>query len=162
MNHVKNMKQSFSQGKFNSSTLYFPPLYPHYIYILFIHCILLSNEILLSPKLQDAKDASHFLHKNFGLQRAKSLVTLDVYIAKWISNDNSNAALKSVGFPMHAEVWNLNAKHFYSNASFSLKTGSYVANTKTIKICFVIFQEDFTHQCFLTLVPRLLCCFYII
>ena len=74
----------------------------------------------------------------------------------------SNAALKSVGFPMHAEVWNSNAKHFYSNASFSLKTGSYVANTKTIKICFVIFQEDFTHQCFLTLVPRLLCCFYII
>ena len=33
VNHTKNAKQFFSQGKFYSSKLYFSPLYPHYILI---------------------------------------------------------------------------------------------------------------------------------
>ena len=51
VNHTKNVKQFFPQQKFNSSTLYFSISYLHYIHILFIHCRLLSKEILLIPKI---------------------------------------------------------------------------------------------------------------
>ena len=59
----KNAKQLFSQGTFNSSLLYFSPLNPHYIHILFILCILLSKELVLIPNitLQNGKDA-HSMH----------------------------------------------------------------------------------------------------
>ena len=47
VNFIKIVKQFFSQGKFNSSKLYFP----HYILILLIQLILLSKEILLIPRI---------------------------------------------------------------------------------------------------------------
>ena len=34
VNHTKDVNQIFSQGKFNSSTFNFPPLYPHFIHSL--------------------------------------------------------------------------------------------------------------------------------
>ena len=40
VNDMKNVKQFFSQGKFNSSTLYFSLLYPHHIHILFHHLLI--------------------------------------------------------------------------------------------------------------------------
>ena len=54
-------------------------LNPHYIHILFTHCILLSKKILLIPKTasQNEKNASFFS-------------TLGTFIVKWISHNNSN------------------------------------------------------------------------
>ena len=71
VNGTKIAKQFFSQGKFSLSKLYFP----HHILVLFIHCILLSKEIMLILKIT----------------RVKSLATLGIFITKWISNDNSSA-----------------------------------------------------------------------
>ena len=92
VNHTRKAKQFLSKGKFNSSTLYFSTLHPHYILILFLNCMLLPKEILLITKiaLQCAKGALQFL-KIFYLQQAKSLVTLGMFIAKWISNSISNS-----------------------------------------------------------------------
>ena len=59
---------------------------PHYIHILVIHCMLLLAEILLILKitLQNAKNAAlQFLKKKKGSE----------FIAKWISNDNSDASI---------------------------------------------------------------------
>ena len=66
---------------------------PHYVHILFIHCMLLLVEILLILKItsQNAKNALQFLKKDFYLQCAKSFATLSIFIAKWISKDNLNA-----------------------------------------------------------------------
>ena len=60
VNHEKNVKQFFSQGEFNPSTLY-----PNDIHILFIHCILLSKGVLLILKIssQNKKNISEFLKK---------------------------------------------------------------------------------------------------
>ena len=62
-------------------------IFPHYILTSFIHCILLSKEILLILKItpQNEKNASQFLYiykKYFRLWRGKSLTTLGVFIAK--------------------------------------------------------------------------------
>ena len=67
VNHEKNAKQFFSQGEFNSSTLYFSTLYPNDIHILFIHCIILSKRVLLILKItsQITKNTSQFLKKTF-------------------------------------------------------------------------------------------------
>ena len=94
VNHEKNAKQFFSQGEFNSSTLYFSTLYPNDIHILFIHCIILSKRVLLILKItsQITKNASQFLKKT-PQQRTKSLAALGTFIAKWLSMDNSNAVL---------------------------------------------------------------------
>ena len=51
VNGTKIAKQFFSQGKFSLSKLYFP----HHILVLFIHCILLSKEIMLIPKITRVK-----------------------------------------------------------------------------------------------------------
>ena len=59
---------------FHKKNFIYPHIFPHYIHILFIHCILLK-EILLIPKItsQSVKDALHFLQKKFYLRQAKSL-----------------------------------------------------------------------------------------
>ena len=53
VNGSKNAKQFFFQGKFNSSTLYFSPLYPNYIHILFHHPLIhyYRKKYCLHPKL---------------------------------------------------------------------------------------------------------------
>ena len=69
-------------------------IFPRYILILFINCILLSKEeIVFIPNItaQNAKSASQFLKKQFHLLQDKSLPTLSIFIAMWISNDTSNA-----------------------------------------------------------------------
>ena len=45
--------------------IHLPYIFPHYIHILLIHCILLSKEIVFISKitLQNEKDASQFLKK---------------------------------------------------------------------------------------------------
>ena len=93
VNYEKNAKQFFSE-EFNSSTLYFSTLYPNDIHILFIHCILLSKGVLLILKitLQNTKNISQFLEKNFHKQQTKSLAELSIFIAKWVSNNNLNIA----------------------------------------------------------------------
>ena len=55
VNHEKRAKQFFSQGKFNSSTLYFSTLYPNYIHILLIHYILLSKKNIVYTQNYIAK-----------------------------------------------------------------------------------------------------------
>ena len=57
---------------------------PHYILILFMHCPLLSKEILLIPKIAppNLKNALQFLKKHFRLQWGRSLATLGIFIAK--------------------------------------------------------------------------------
>ena len=70
VNGTEIVKQFFSQGKFISSKLYFP----NHILILFVHCILLSKEILLILKITP-KHAKKFLNskKNiFGCSWVKS------------------------------------------------------------------------------------------
>ena len=64
-NHAKSVKQS--------------TLNPFFFFL--IHCILLSKEILLIPKikLQNEKNGSQFL--KLCLQQAKSLSTLGIFIA---------------------------------------------------------------------------------
>ena len=91
VNHMKIVKQFFSQGKLICTNY----IFPHYILISFIHCILLSKEILFVPKItpQNAKNALQFLNifkKHFCLWQGKSLTTLSIFIAKWISSNNSN------------------------------------------------------------------------
>ena len=51
---IRKMRSSFfSQRKFNLSTLYFSPLYPHYIHILFHHPLIYcyQKKYYLYPKL---------------------------------------------------------------------------------------------------------------
>ena len=83
----ENCEAVFLQGKFNLATF----IFPRYIHILFIHCILSSIEISLITKLHHKmrKLLSNSLKKS-RLPQAKSLATLDVFNAKWISNNNSN------------------------------------------------------------------------
>ena len=71
---MRKMRSSFLQGEFNSSTLYFSRLYPNYIHILFIHCILLSKGVLLILKitLQNTKNASQFLKKTLDFSELKA------------------------------------------------------------------------------------------
>ena len=62
-------------------------IFPHYILTSFIHCILLSKEILLILKItpQNEKNAAQFLYiykKHFRLWRGKSLTMLGIFIAK--------------------------------------------------------------------------------
>ena len=73
-------------------------IFPHYIHILLIHCILFFKKILLLPNitLQNTKDPLHFLHKKFHLRQAKYLATLCTFIAERISNNNLNAACSRV------------------------------------------------------------------
>ena len=56
----------------------FSTLYPHYIQILLIHCILLSKEILPIPNIisKNVKNASQFLKEELCLQQAKILAYL--------------------------------------------------------------------------------------
>ena len=61
---------------FNSFTSYFFTLYPTYIHILLIHCILLSKKIIPKTKSQDVKNASQFLNKTFACGGLKSLLRL--------------------------------------------------------------------------------------
>ena len=59
VNHMKIAKQFSPKENLVRSNYVFP----HYIFILFIHCILLSKEILLIPTItwQNAKNALQFL-----------------------------------------------------------------------------------------------------
>ena len=56
----------------------FSTLYPHYIQILLIHCILLSKEILPIPNIisKNVKNASQFLKEELCLWQAKILAYL--------------------------------------------------------------------------------------
>ena len=89
----ESAKQFFSHWKFNSFTLNFSTLNPNDIHILLIQCILLSKEILFTHKItsQNSKNASQDLKKSCHPGRAKILAALCIFIANWVSNDNSNA-----------------------------------------------------------------------
>ena len=80
---VVNHEKVFSQGKFDSSTLYFSTLYPNFIHILLIHYIILSKEILFIPKItsQNAKNPSQILKKTFASGGLKSPLRL-VYLLR--------------------------------------------------------------------------------
>ena len=47
--------------------------------------------VILKITSQNPKYVSQFLKKNVRLRQGKSLATLGIFIAKWVSNDNSNA-----------------------------------------------------------------------
>ena len=67
VNHEKNVRQFFSQGKFSLS-----PLYPNYIHILLIYCMQLLKEICFIPKkvtLQKRKKCFSILKKTFACGR---------------------------------------------------------------------------------------------
>ena len=71
-------------------------IFPYYILVSLIHCVLLSKEIMLMPKItpHNTKNALQFLNiikKYICLWQSKSLTTLRIFIAKWISSDHSNA-----------------------------------------------------------------------
>ena len=110
VNHEENAKQFFSQGELNSSKLCFSMLCPNDIHVLFIHYILLPKGVLLILKItsQNTKNISQFLKKNFHLQWTKSLAALGIFIAKWVSNDNSNAA--EILFDWNIQKYSLLAK----------------------------------------------------
>ena len=87
VNHMKIGQQFFPKENLIRPNY----IFPHYILILFIHCILLSKEILLIPTIttKNAKNASQFLKKHFHLRWGKSLITLGIFIVKWILNNNT-------------------------------------------------------------------------
>ena len=89
VNHTKNTKQFFPK----ENLIHLDHTLPHYIHILFIHYMLLLVEILLilNITLENAKNDLQFWKQNFRLWRAKCFATLSIFIAKWISKDNSNA-----------------------------------------------------------------------
>ena len=74
-------------------------IFLYYNHILFIHCMLLSKEVLLITKItsQNAKNALQFFRKN-SPAKGKSLATLGVFNAKWISNDNLKRCHKQLFF----------------------------------------------------------------
>ena len=83
----------FSQGKFNSSKLLFSTIYPYSIHPLYTYYY--QNKYYLYSKLhQKMEKMLRNSQKKF--RWSKNLVTLGVFIAKRISNDDSNAALKLV------------------------------------------------------------------
>ena len=77
INHAKNAKQFFPQGKLNSSTLYFSTSHPHFIHLLhtIIKIIIAYRQIYITK-----------CKKCFTI--VKSLATFCIFMAKWISNDN--------------------------------------------------------------------------
>ena len=89
VNHTKNAKQFFLQGKYNSSGLYSSTLYPYFIHPLY--AIISGNIAYTQYYMAKCKKCFAILKKNFHLRRAKSFATLDTYIVEWISKDNSNA-----------------------------------------------------------------------
>ena len=93
VNHEKNVKQFFSQGKFNSSTLFFSLLYPHFTHPL--HTIWKINFIYNQNYIAKCIQCYSNLKWNFHLQQAKMLAELGVLIAKWVSNNNLNADFPS-------------------------------------------------------------------
>ena len=74
-------------------------IFLYYNHILFIHCMLSSKEVLLITKItsQNAKNALQFFRKN-SPAKGKSLATLGVFNAKWISNDNLKRCHKQLFF----------------------------------------------------------------
>ena len=93
VNHEKIAMPFFSQGKFNSSKLLFSTIYPYSIHPLYTYYY--QNKYYLYSKLhQKMEKMLRNSQKKF--RWSKNLVTLGVFIAKRISNDDSNAALKLV------------------------------------------------------------------
>ena len=94
VNHEKNVKQFFSQGKFNSSKLYFSiilsSLHPHFTHPL--HIIIKRNIVYTQSYIAKCKICFSIRTKNFRLPRAKIHAVLGIFVAKWVSNNNSNAA----------------------------------------------------------------------
>ena len=89
VNHTKNAKQFFLQEKFNSSGSYFSTLYPYFTHPL--HAIINRNIAYTQNYIAKCKKCFAILKKNLRLRRATSLTTLGIFIAKWISKDNSNS-----------------------------------------------------------------------
>ena len=79
-------KAVFSQRKFDSSTLDLSTLYPSYIYILRIHCILflIRNIVYIQNCITKCKKCFWILMKTLRLQQAEILVVLSIFIVKWI------------------------------------------------------------------------------
>ena len=76
--HIAEKREAvFSLGKFDSFLSYFFTLYPTYIHILLIHCILMSKKLFI-PKItsQNVKNAAQFSSQDFHLWWAKILVRL--------------------------------------------------------------------------------------
>ena len=90
VNNTKTAKQVLPK-----ENLIRPHIFRRYIHILFIHCILLSNEILLITKFtsQNAKKCFAILKKNC-LRRTKSVSKLGIFNAEWIWNDNSDVIIQ--------------------------------------------------------------------
>ena len=88
-NHTELVTQIFSQGKFNSSKLFpYSTLYPHFIHL--FHTIFKRNIGYTQNYTAKYKSCFTIFLKMFHLPQAKSIATLGIFIAKWISSNNSN------------------------------------------------------------------------
>ena len=74
----------FPKEIFNSSTLDFSTLYPSYIHILLIHCILffIRNTVYIQNCIAKCKKCFSILIKTLRLRQAKILVAFSIFIAK--------------------------------------------------------------------------------
>ena len=93
VNHTKIAK-NFSQGKFNSSKLYFSILHPYFFQLL--HTIIKTNIGYAQNYTTECRKCFGILklfQKNFRLWRGECVITLSIFIAKWISSDNLNAEI---------------------------------------------------------------------
>ena len=96
VNHTKIEKQFLTQRKFNSCKLYFSSLYPYFIHPLLT--IIKRNIAYTQNHTTKSRKCFTILKIPFNLQWGKSLATLGIFIAKWISNKNSNVAVISKVF----------------------------------------------------------------
>ena len=88
VNHTKLVKQFFPKGKFNLSNY----IFPHNILNWFIHCTLLSKEILLisqiTPKMQKKKQKTLRNSKKgiftYGTVSQRKFQTIVYFLSAWI------------------------------------------------------------------------------
>ena len=80
VNYTKIAKQFFSQGKFNSSKLYFSASYPYFIHPL--HTIIKRNIAYTQNYTTKWKKCFAIFKKHFRLYQGKNLATLGIFTAK--------------------------------------------------------------------------------
>ena len=90
VNHTKNAKQFFPQGKFNSSESYSSTLYQYFIHPL--HAIISITIIYHQNYIVNCQKYFVILKKTFCLWWTKSFTVVCIFLAKKISKYNLNAA----------------------------------------------------------------------
>ena len=78
LNYMKNVKQFFLHGKFNSSGSYSSTLCPYFIHPL--HAIISTNIAYTQNYIAKCKKCIAILKKNFRLRRGESFATLGIFI----------------------------------------------------------------------------------